>query len=396
MNRLQQLVDDLADELRRPAGVDDRRFRALAYSAHPDDVDPVRLQSILRREAPQEIHERLRSYGIESAEAAVRIPAMDEFEMVARVCVPLRYHGALLGYLWITDTAQDLVDEGSGVLESYASQMAEALWRDRLAAGDERLYEETAVRSLINGDDPARAGARWQQLGRATATAYTCLVLLPQERLTRSTAEVRLTAAVDGLRRGVAYQSLAAAVSADEAVLILAHDDPAEPLRRASALRDSALRQTPGQVIVGVGGSRPALDAIAGSADEARHAARVIAALGDGREVAAWDDLGAYRTISSLAGGRTLSETMPSGLQRLLADPDADLLIRTLEIYLDHAGDVQASAAALFVHRSSLYNRLRRAEEVAQVDLRSGDDRLELHLGIRLLRLGDGWRAAQR
>jgi DNA-binding PucR family transcriptional regulator len=51
-------------------------------------------------------------------------------------------------------------------------------------------------------------------------------------------------------------------------------------------------------------------------------------------------------------------------------------------------GDAVAAAAELFVHRSSLYNRLHRIEQLAGIDIRSGADRLEMHLGIRLWLLG--------
>jgi DNA-binding PucR family transcriptional regulator len=62
--------------------------------------------------------------------------------------------------------------------------------------------------------------------------------------------------------------------------------------------------------------------------------------------------------------------------------------VETLEAYLDRAGDAQAAAAALFVHRTTLYHRLRRIERIAGVDLRDGDDRLLLHMALRLRALG--------
>ena len=62
------------------------------------------------------------------------------------------------------------------------------------------------------------------------------------------------------------------------------------------------------------------------------------------------------------APGRRL-EDLPEGLRRLLAGDEA--LVRTLEAYLDHAGDVKQTAAALSLHRGGLYYRLRRIEEVA-------------------------------
>ena len=62
-------------------------------------------------------------------------------------------------------------------------------------------------------------------------------------------------------------------------------------------------------------------------------------------------------------------------------------LVETLEAYLDRAGDARAAAAALFIHRTTLYHRLRRIERIAGVDLRDGDDRLLLHMALRIRRL---------
>ena len=80
-------------------------------------------------------------------------------------------------------------------------------------------------------------------------------------------------------------------------------------------------------------------------------------------------------------------EDLPEGLRKLLAGDQS--LVRTLEAYLDHAGDVKRTAAALSLHRGGLYYRLRRIEDVAGVDLHDGEDRLLCHLALRLARLSD-------
>ena len=59
----------------------------------------------------------------------------------------------------------------------------------------------------------------------------------------------------------------------------------------------------------------------------------------------------------------------------------------TLETYLDHAGGVKRTAAELWLHRTNLYYRLRRFEEVADVDHRRGKDRGGCHVALRLARL---------
>ena len=177
-------------------------------------------------------------------------------------------------------------------------------------------------------------------------------------------------------------------------MLVLAHEDPREPDRRATALHAAVAAALPVcagcRAVVGVGRPRPEARELPAAHHEAARAARIAATVEGLGEVAHWDALGAYRTIGLLLAGPAAPADLPESLGRLLADDDAETLVPTLEAYLELGADAQAAAARVDVHRSSLYNRLRRIEQVAGVDLRSGDDRLELHLGLRIWRLAGG------
>jgi DNA-binding PucR family transcriptional regulator len=107
-------------------------------------------------------------------------------------------------------------------------------------------------------------------------------------------------------------------------------------------------------------------------------------ATGDPSGVALWADLRAARLLTALP--ETALDDVPAGLRQLL-EGGHEQLVLTLETYLDHAGDVKSTAAALWLHRTSLYYRLRRIEEVASVDLSRGEDRLLCHVALRLARL---------
>ena len=78
-------------------------------------------------------------------------------------------------------------------------------------------------------------------------------------------------------------------------------------------------------------------------------------------KTASWDALGVERVVTALPDAAL--DDLPEGLRRLLAGDQS--LVRTLEAYLDHAGDVKRTAAALSLHRGGLYYRLRRIEELA-------------------------------
>jgi sugar diacid utilization regulator len=102
--------------------------------------------------------------------------------------------------------------------------------------------------------------------------------------------------------------------------------------------------------------------------------------------VAAYDRLGSWALIASLWDGAGRPQP-PAPIVALTRHRRAAQLIEALEGLLEHGGDVAAAAAALSMHRATLYRRLERVEEITGLDLQNGDDRLLAHLGLRLQRL---------
>ena len=65
-----------------------------------------------------------------------------------------------------------------------------------------------------------------------------------------------------------------------------------------------------------------------------------------------------------------------------------EAVVSTLETYLDLAGDAKATAELLHLHRGTLYYRLDKAQRLAGIDVHNGYDRLAVHLGLKLAKLG--------
>ena len=99
---------------------------------------------------------------------------------------------------------------------------------------------------------------------------------------------------------------------------------------------------------------------------------------------ACWAELSADALLAQFPHQVWADALMPSGAARLLADRAAATLLPTLDTFLDCAGDVQRTAAELRVHRTTLYHRLSRVEQISGLSLRDGRDRLLLHLTLRL------------
>jgi hypothetical protein len=399
VSELQDLVDALAGDLGRPVGIDDRRFRSLAYSSHIEQVDQVRLSSILHRQAPKPVTDLLTAMRIEHAEDVVRIPANPALGMRARACLPLRLDDALLGYLWLFDEPTPLDDGQLDLARHVASSAAAVLFRLRRLESADRARERELLAELlgVRRGDARRAAETLVSVGLlAPAPSFQVVVLQAVSAAGGAVDDpvrVRLASAADRLRRAALPHHVIHTPAGDHVVVLTGVPDGptlerwvGKLLEAAGALLAADAQWSP---LIGVSGSIATPERAAEAYREARWAAGVAAAVPEGDPVVHWTELGAYRTILRLAHADDTQAAVPASVRALLEASDAASLVPTLEAYLDHAGDARATAHALFLHRSTLYKRLSRIEEIAGVSLRSGDDRLELHLGLRVRRLRD-------
>lgn len=364
---LQRLVDDLAVRIGRPVLVEDHGQRVISYSEQTGPVDDIRRDSILRRHTSSEVRALFRAAGILESRGPLRIPALPG--ALARVCVPLRHRDRLLGFLWLIDDSPPMAAQDVTIAAKSAQVLALMLFRDSLAAGLSFRRELEAVSQVLLGDHPsASAGAALLiENGEFPGSEpVTAVVVAPVPALDRVELEHGLLAA----RSRLASRPLHF-VRADHGVLLCSGRPPSNVLAAVGF-----------PAVAGVGRPRAALADAASSYREARHAAEVAAKVPGYGPTASWTSLGVYRMLSTVSP----AELHP-GVERLLTDQANRSLLETLETYLDLAGSVVATARTLRLHRTSLYYRLQRVEQLAGTDLKSGDERLALHLSLKLARL---------
>ncbi|MFI7447946.1 PucR family transcriptional regulator [Nonomuraea sp. NPDC049714] len=381
MADLQRIVDELAARLDHPLLLEDRMQRVVAYSEQNGAMDDARRDSILRRHTAPEVRQWLRAAGAHDSPVPLRTPGAPHLGLLPRVCVPVRHEEGPLGFLWFIDAGPAMsaaqVDEAAAA----APALALALLHESLASGLASHRELEAVTGLLLGErDAARrlieAGAFPQ------ARAVTVLVAKPLSGEADEALRLALEQGLLALRRRLSGHHPLHLVRYDHAALLVA-GPPVSPDDLHAAL--SVSLAVP--VVVGVGRPRPALAEAAGSYAEARHAAEVAARVPElGRSVP-WERLGVYRMLS-----RWPDHEMHPGLAPLLGQEQHLPLLETLETYLDLAGSAVATSRVLRLHRTSLYYRLQRVEELARTDLKDGGERLALHLSLKLARLAGSYK----
>jgi len=389
-HELQTLVDAAASELGRPIGIDDARFRPVAYSAHHEGYDAVRTECILGRESPLAAVRWIKSLGLPAAVAPQRVPANPDLGMAARIGVPLRYSDLTVGFLWLIDEPEPLSDDEVAAAAAVADRAAAVMHRMRLLERQHRRREQLLLQRLAAGNEATSARAAEELLGAGhleSAARYRVLALHAGHGLQPELVRAGVVDALERLRRRLPARRVVAAEVADVGLAVLACPAGEDPRRHAAALARMAREaDTELRPVVGVSAA-VAADELRRACRQAHDAAAAVAFDAESDGIVCWDELGAYATILEARSSVDPLAAVPAGLRRLLDSPDAPALVATLETYLELAGDAAAAAAALSLHRSSLYGRLRRIEEIAGADLRSGDDRLMLHLGLRLWRL---------
>ncbi|RGA01542.1 PucR family transcriptional regulator [Microbispora triticiradicis] len=408
---MQDIVDEISRLLGASVTLEDRSFNLLAYGAQSGDIDSVRQESILRRRASDEVRAHFEAYGIATATGPVRIPGLPG--VLGRVCVPLRHDGVTYGYLWALESGE-LTDERLAAVGPLVGRVAALL-----AAQARGRY--APLRQFFSADPAARAAAGVVAEGPVTAVAVrtpaqdaglppTLPRTLPRGVLADPDVIEPGTGGPGTGELGVgAFGTGGPEIGGPETGGV----GTGEP---GAAVFGSAVRGpgVPGAGVPGMGGAvlailAPAAQAarvagllhglyglaagIGGPRDDPREAweswreallaLRVAEHAERHAPVADWATLGVYRLLVRLS---------PRDLAGLAAESAAltPRIAASVEAYLDHAGHAGETAAALGVHRQTLYYRLDKASHLTGLDLADGEDRLLLHLSLKAAALLGG------
>jgi hypothetical protein len=392
-SHLHELIDKHATLIGRGFGITDRRFNHLGHSGLGEVMDTVAIATIINRHAPDAVITRYERLGVASATAPIRVPPAPELEMTARICVPIRVHDILLGYLWLMDEPAEPLDPAKVAAAGRAAlEIGAELYR--LRDLERAAYTQDAVLLTALCSDGGLDEDILQRLEQRLthAASYVAIVIDSSESCEDAgPVETRLRTVEAQMRRTHSAGDILAAFSDGRGLLAVAltntsdaeheGDSVLSPTSRAGAPKDCAIS-------VGVGGSVPAMEDLQTSFSQAKWCVQIARQRGPGSNSVSWASLGADRTIVAMLRGRDPMQFMPESVRRLLETKNSDpVLVDTLWRYLESAGDAQATAQALFVHRSTIYHRLHRIQDITERDLARGDDRLELHFGLRLSRL---------
>ena len=390
LGALQSMVDDLAESLTRSVVVDDPQVVMICSSRHFGDEDPVRVRAVLQRAVDPDVARFVLAQQPGRWTGSGMLAASTELDLKARLCVPLREQGVLLGLLMVIDADHSLQAAEIELITRSAGRMSALMYADHLAADATRLRLASLVGDLL-GERPER---------RDTARQLLCDEgQIRDDRIVVSvitTTEPGIPVALVGdAVAGVAGVAGACLVAVVEELTYVVRGPSVLPSgthlpQQTQQLAASVSRRLPGRPVVqiGVGSIQPDLARAWRSAEHARTALRTARLIPELGGVGVWNELGEYAVLAQLDQDALADTPIAEPLVRLMEGDPSGRLRATLTTFLDHAGSIPRTAESLHLHRTSLYYRLNQIARLTGADLDDGRTRFRLQLALRLIELG--------
>ncbi len=391
----QRLIDDLAERLQRSVVIDDPGVRLLYASQHYGDEDEVRTHAMLQRRASSAAIGHVLAQGVSGWSTPGVIPPNPEIGMHARVCYPIRWRGELIGLLLVVDAEGGITTSELSAISGAGDELAPLLAAERQSdavAGGEEL--QAAVNDLLGDSALVRLAALRTLTSTMDLRAFgrvrvVRLEVQPAEGATDSHVSAALRFALDANSADLARVPTLVSARGHAGTAILGSvsrpitEDQASHLATRLVARVHEVAADRFECVAGVGSEVEGLERAWASNDQAALACRATAP--GARDVESWTALGPMALLLHLPTEQLPVEALPAEMQRVLAVDKDGRLLETLRAFLDHAGSIPATSLALHVHRTTLYYRLDKLRELADVDLDDGDARLSLHMSLKLL-----------
>ncbi|BBG00074.1 MULTISPECIES: PucR family transcriptional regulator [Pseudonocardia] len=374
---LQVLADQLAADLGRSVLIEDLS-RLLAASALLGVVDQSRKDSILMRRPDDSVKPLHRRHRIDDAREPVLVAADEELGTLARWCIPLRTD-VLHGFIWLIDEPPLSPDELEHARSAGARALEVLTRRRQHEARTGRLLDE-----LLTAEEPARqeaAAALLEHGPLADDPPFTLTVVRAGRGDDLAAGDLESVGA--RLRERMPPAAMVSAVGDGHLVAVLTTTGTANSGASVEGTLADALRDGTPNLVVGTGAPAPTLAAVPEQLANARYAALVAASAPEFGGGAAWEQLGSWTLLQHVDHTEAGVERLCRGAGVLL-DPRNEMYRETIETYLGTCGDARETALRLHIHRTTLYWRLNRAEQLLGRSLGDANVRIDLQLALRL------------
>lgn len=383
------LANAIAYQVGGAITIEDPLGHVLAYSNLPhQEIDEIRRQGILGRQTPDRPTNLDEYQRVIRAEGPVRFVIPDT-EHINRLAVAVRAGPQLLGLLWALDGTPALGEGAEAALEEAAKVTALHLLRARSHRDPDRWNRGEALVSLLDGAVSGSTAAAQLGIPADTSTTVVAIAQAAPEEMP-GLGGARIVDLVSLYCEAWHPQALCTTTGGLVYALLPTRTDPGAErrvVRFAENVVTTVQRSAGLALQVGIGVAAARLDDVPAGRRTADRVLRALAGDPQAPTIATVSDVRSRVTLMELTERGAPSVDLPAGPVQRIIEHDAQhstTYAQSLLAYLDAFGEAIPAAGRLAVHENTLRYRIRRIQELFDLDLDDPDTRLVVWLQLRL------------
>lgn len=398
LSDINQIIDFISDELKKPVILESADFFLLAYNSYYiNHFDAANQQTIFSKKCPLSIFEKFVEEGIidqlKTIPTPFRVKQIEEIGLNQRVVVSAKHKNEIMGYIWIQEIENELSDEELDFLYQASFHVGKIIYRQKRLKQEkeeqaEELYRQ-ALHEQFQTEKELKAAA--DKANVALPSAFTVMVL----QIIDGENEL-----LDDLKETIrSYLNLKDNIShvvedhSNIAIIVGSVSRKRSALAASSELINRLLThlrsQTLPPIFIGVGNEYSSSLFLGKSYREALQVTKAAEITGSQEHIPyEYQKLGLFRYLDQIAAKNDqLHYSNPDLL--LLKEKDKESqteFLRTLEIYLVNNCKVKQSAEQLFIHQNTLNYRIKQILDMTSIDLNDFHTRCQLFIDLMLMK----------
>lgn len=383
---LQDLANTLTSLIDRSLIIEDATFKAIAIAEYDGEIDESRQESIKRGRTSPKVSQALLDAGIYKqlleTMAPVHVPPMPELGMtMGRVVVPIIVGREIYGYIW-TITGEPAMREMDEIATRHGATIAALMmFKERAIQEAEAALRGDFFEQLLNGISDRNAfQEQARRLNFRLERPHQIVLVYGPPRAGGSAHSLQQD--INDWLRKRALDGLTA--WRNDCVVLVLEFKAGKGEQLAQEIMDE-MSHPARRLLIGVGNTVDDVNEVKDSYTQAWEAIQVGRTLGQTEGVLIFAELGVLHWLYHLPPDKIKGNAFLDHIMTLVdydEQRDAEL-VKTLEGYLDHGGSLVETAEILHIHRNTLIHRLKRIEELCEVDLRHPIQRLNLHVAVK-------------
>lgn len=393
---LEAVAKFLARHLGHTVVIEDKQFNLLAIAQAGSGAEPYVDELVANKGTPVATMKKWEEDGTLKAlrkyKQAMTIPG-DRPGDPTRTAYPIVAGGEVYGFFSLLK-GEPINDHERTIIETGATAIAVELLKQKGATESEQKMKRDFFRDLLMANTAAMAETlrrRATYLGYPMNASYWVVSVEFDDQKHDDVQPEDVNRLVGILNSLLSFRQAVVVNQAQGSTILYpvkeGQPTPDKIQHLTKAIHQKVQAGAPGwSVSIGVGQLYGDLMSVPKSFKEAQHALKIGRSTKGPGNITFFNDLGIYRMLLQFAQSQDPNEFFCEPLQRLIEynqQTDKEL-VKTIAAFLECNGNLTETSNKLFIHRNTLKYRLERIRDITQIDLDDAENRLMLHLGLKM------------